>query len=198
MFAHSAMLLKSSSTLASLLQTPCFCSQPTVLILPPVYSPILSDFVSLLYSGYVENISKDKDPFKLSFPKSRIDRQTFSNHENIVKLDGLKGRLQKEYNVCPVGPYSGPYDQNENLELKIQLPKSNLDYENYTSYIHDEQSICKKFKVKKSNAKKKDLEKIDTLEFAEMVRFDDEKEIEKTRVYYTCQRRKCEIPCPCI
>ena len=59
-FAHSAMLLKSSSTLASLLQTPCFCSQPTVLILPPVYSPILSDFVSLLYSGYVENISKDK------------------------------------------------------------------------------------------------------------------------------------------
>ena len=244
-FAHSAMLLKSSSTLASLLQNPCFCSQPTVLILPPVYSPILSHFVSLLYSGYVENISKDKvsslvnlaaelgihylsselskpesyteavprvnilklktviessgseDPFKLSFPKSRIDRQTLSNHENIVKLDGFKGRLQKEYNACPVGPYSGPYDQNENLELKIQLPKSNLDYENYTSYIHDEQSICRKFKVKRSYAEKKDLEKIDTLEFAE-IRFDDEKEMEKTRVYYTCQRRKCEIPCPCI
>ena len=59
-FAHSAMLTKSSTTLASVLQTPCFCSHPTDIILPPVYSPVLSDFVSLLYSGYVENISKDK------------------------------------------------------------------------------------------------------------------------------------------
>ena len=81
--------------------------------------------------------SDSEDPFKLSFPKSRIDRHTFSNHANIVKLDGFKGRLQKEYIVCPVGPYSGPYDQNENLELKIQLLKSNLDYEKYTSYIHE-------------------------------------------------------------
>ena len=45
---------------------------------------------------------------------------TFSNHANIVKLDGFKGRLQKEYNMCPVGPYYGPYDQNENLELSYQ------------------------------------------------------------------------------
>ena len=59
-FIHSAMLLNSSPMLASLLRTPCFCSQPTDLILPPVYSPILSDFVSLLYLGYVADISKDK------------------------------------------------------------------------------------------------------------------------------------------
>ena len=39
---------------------------------------------------------------------------------------------------------------------------------------------CRKFKVKKSYAEKKDLEKIDTLEFAE-IRFDDEKEMEKTQ-----------------
>merc|ERR1719318_1304888 len=135
------MLTKSSTTLASVLQTPCFCSHPTDIILPPVYSPVLSDFVSLLYSGYVENISKDKvtslvnlatqlgiqnlssqlskpcseavpsvsvlkektviksydseDSFELSFPQSRIKRNTFSNHESIVKLDGYEGRLQE-------------------------------------------------------------------------------------------------------
>ena len=57
---HYAILLNSSSMLASLLRTPCYCSQPTVLILPPVYSPILCDFVSLLYFGYAADISKDK------------------------------------------------------------------------------------------------------------------------------------------
>jgi hypothetical protein len=244
-FIHSAMLLNSSPMLASLLRTPCFCSQPTDLILPPVYSPILSDFVSLLYLGYVADISKDKvkllvslatevgihnlsseisepesytaavprvnvlklktvieifdgeNSFKLSFPKSRTDRQAVPNLENFVELDGFKGRIQKEYNVCPVGPYAGPYDQNENLELKIQLPKSNLDYENYTEYIHDEEETCRKFKIKKSYVEKKDLEKIDTFEFAEMVEFNEEKETEGTRISYTCQRRKCEIPCPC-
>ena len=63
--------------------------------------------VNILKLKTVIESSGSEDPFKLSFPKSRIDRQTLSNHENIVKLDGFKGRLQKEYNACPVGPYSG-------------------------------------------------------------------------------------------
>ena len=244
-FIHSAMLLNSSPMLASLLRTPCFCSQPTDLILPPVYSPILCDFVSLVYSGYVANISKDKvklllslatevgihnvsseiselkfsnagvpsdnvlklktvlegsdgeHDFILSFPKSRIERQAFPDLENNVVLDGFKGRIQKQYNGCPVGPYAGPYDQNENLELKTQLPKSNLDYNNYTEYIHDEANTCRKFKIKKSYDEKKDLEKIDALDVDEMVKLNDEEEKEGTRITYTCQRRKCKIPCPC-
>ena len=27
------------------------------------------------------------------------------------------GRVQQEYNTCPVGPYAGPYDQNKKLKL---------------------------------------------------------------------------------
>ena len=71
-FVHSAMLLKSS-LLASLLQSPpCSCSRPTVLILPPVYSSILSSFVSMLYTGYIEHISKDEARDLLGLAKELV------------------------------------------------------------------------------------------------------------------------------
>ena len=45
-------------------------------------------------------------------------------------MSGFQARVQTEYNKHPVGMYMGPYDQNKNLELKIQLPDSNLNFKN--------------------------------------------------------------------
>ena len=53
-------------------------------------------------------------------PLSRVSRQ--DSCPNITEiLTEFDGRVQKEYNASPVGPYSGSYDQNEALNLKIQL-----------------------------------------------------------------------------
>ena len=41
----------------------------------------------------------------------------------------------------------GPYDQNENLKLSIQLPKSNLDYKSYTEFSHSGDE-CFEFSLK--------------------------------------------------
>ena len=53
---------------------------------------------------------------------------------------------------------TGPYDQNENLKLNIQLPNSNLDFHSYTEFCHvgDE---CFEFSVKSYN-KHSDHDKI--------------------------------------
>ena len=67
----------------------------------------------------------------LSFPESRSSRQA-SHMEINENMVGFHGRVQKEYNAHPVGKYMGPYDQNKKLELKIQLPDSNLDFRKYT------------------------------------------------------------------
>ena len=58
---------------------------------------------------------------RLCFPSSRIKRQT-SENQTVEMLSGFKGRVQREYNEHSVGQYMGPYDQNENLKLNIQLP----------------------------------------------------------------------------
>ena len=85
--------------------------------------------------------------FKLSFPKSRNARN-ISNLGHIKVLDGFHKRLQEEYNMCPVGKYTGPYGQREKLKLKIQLRKSNLDYDAYSEFFHDKSISCKEFCVK--------------------------------------------------
>ena len=68
---------------------------------------------------------KSKEHFKLSFPKSRLNRD-LSNIPVKQNMNGFQGRIQKEYNNHPVGLYVGPYDQNEKLELCVQLPDSDL------------------------------------------------------------------------
>ena len=63
---------------------------------------------------------KTGEVFALKFPVSRVGRN-FSNLNIVEVLDGFNGRIQAEYNANPVGPYVGPYDQNENLKLNLQL-----------------------------------------------------------------------------
>ena len=79
---------------------------------------------------------ESKEQFRLSFPKSRVSRDlpSIALHP---KMPGFQGRIQDEYNNHPVGPYVGPYDQNEKLELNLQLPDSDLDFSRYTEFQHD-------------------------------------------------------------
>ena len=56
--------------------------------------------------------------FQLSLPSSRVCRSEHINDN--VQLAGFQGRVQREYNTCPVGCYAGPYDQNEKLKLNLQ------------------------------------------------------------------------------
>jgi hypothetical protein len=46
---------------------------------------------------------------------------------HITRKKDFHGRIQEEYNRCPVGEYAGPYDLNEKLRLDILLPKSDLN-----------------------------------------------------------------------
>ena len=48
---HSQVLSNCSSLLSSILQSPCPCSQPTILFLHPTYASILPNLVALLYTG---------------------------------------------------------------------------------------------------------------------------------------------------
>ena len=82
----------------------------------------------------------------MCFPKSRIKRQT-SEKQTIELLSGFNGRVQKEYNEHTVGQYMGPYDQNENLNLSIQLPGTDLNFQSYTEFCHDGDE-CFEFSVK--------------------------------------------------
>ena len=71
----------------------------------------------------------------LSFPESISIRQP--SHLKINEnMGGFHGRVHKEYNAHPVGKYMGPYDQNKKLELRIQLPDSDLDFRKYTEFYH--------------------------------------------------------------
>ena len=72
----------------------------------------------------------------MHFPKSRVKR---GKAKNVVK-DGLtefEKRVQEEYNDHKVGQYMGPYDQNEQLNLNVQLRNTDLDFEKYTEFVHD-------------------------------------------------------------
>ena len=141
--------------------------------------------------------------FTLSLPKSRI-RPDELEVSDFVELDSFLGRVQREYNMCPVGPYAGPYDQNENLELSVQLPKSDLDYRGYSEFIHDETVDCTEFLIGTKYSNLDDLKKIDCFEIKRMgIEMDkddegeDEIESDDDKLEYTCVMQKCKIPCLC-
>ena len=140
----------------------------------------------------------------LCFPKRRINRQKEQKQtkENFICF---QRRVQAEYNNHPVGMYMGPYDQNKNLELKIQVPDSDLNFRNYTQFHHDGQK-CFALKIK-SYEKYDILEKIDAYRIAKEIVIDNESESDSEtgsdnnergdKKTYTCQFRTCKIPCPC-
>ena len=134
----------------------------------------------------------------LRFPKSRLGRKKSKDLDDSSKFldDEFKRRVRNEYNNHPVGQYMGPYDQPKDLSLSAQLPNSKLDFERYTQFYHNG-TTCYNYKI--GNYKKyKALEKIDSYQI------DSEKECDENNceeddvyIYYTCQHKKCKIPCPC-
>ena len=133
--------------------------------------------------------------FQLSFPKSRCAR-VFTNAENINHLHGFQRRVQEEYNRCPVGPYVGPFDQNESLNLSLQLPNSTLTYDEYSEFVHPKHVLCREFSLSKNYPELDDLKKIHALEikqngdkYDELDVDSDEEEEEKERIVYTCEEK---------
>ena len=144
-------------------------------------------------------IVNKKRSLTLSFPKSRTNRAGFVDIQE--NLDGFHGRIQKEFNAHPVGRYMGPYDQNKQISLKIQLPDSDLSFKKYTEFFHEGRECfylqlegyenyddLAKIDAYKIGAKRSEQEESDN-ESDELSR--DDKKI------YTCQFGKCKIPCPC-
>ena len=132
----------------------------------------------------------------LQLPKSRLGRNIRKHVENPCeefKSDHFKQRIQKEYNMHSVGQYMGPYDQDENLMLSAQLPKCGLNFKTYTEFSHDDEE-CYSFKTEHYDSFDV-LEKIDSYQIESKA----EKISNKSDgdIYYTCQHRKCKIPCPC-
>lgn len=151
----------------------------------------------------VETVVTDKkvgDRIHLHFPNSRIMR----DHSKVLlneKLSAFEGRVQMEYNEHPVGQYMGPFDQNKELKLNLQLPNTDLDYQSYTEFQHDGDK-CFQFSVKSYEAFE-DINKIgayrivDKIENVKHNSSDESEESDKDGKVYTCQNRQCEIPCPC-
>ena len=139
--------------------------------------------------------SKDDLKISLLMPQSRLTRQNCSDDDLQILdvFDGFKGRMQKEFNKEPYGPYMGPYDQTEKLPLKLQLPKSELNFETYTEFRHGPGSKCEIYSIKESYSEIDDLEKIEALE----IKVPECEETNKKNVIYTCQHKKCRIPCIC-
>ena len=140
---------------------------------------------------------KSKEQFRLSFPKSRKNRD-LSSVAIKQNMDGFQGRIQMEYNNHPVGPYVGPYDQNEKLDLCVQLPDSDLDFSDYTEFQHDGDR-CFRYCLK-AYKHYDALEKIDA--YCIETKIDDKEhdssnESEDEQYYYTCQLETCQIPCLC-
>ena len=72
--------------------------------------------------------------FSLLLPESRQTRELLSK-ESLVDsetLYGFKGRIKREYNMDPIGPYMAPFDQPENSLLTMQSPKSVMSFKEYT------------------------------------------------------------------
>ena len=139
---------------------------------------------------------KSGDCVNLSFPKSRIERKA-SKEIIIEKLSGFEGRVQQEYNQHAVGQYMGPYDQNENLKLSIQLPKSKLDFKSYTEFHHSGDK-CYEFYVK-SYEEYDDHNKIDAYQIKARLKDCEESSSDESydSKFYTCSKGNCKIPCPC-
>ena len=96
--------------------------------------------------------------------------------------------------------YVGPYDQNESLRLSLQLPNSNLGYENYSEFVHPQNVSCRHYSISKQHVEFDDLKKIDALEIHTEESDEDEKVDDEERdepEVYTCCHKKCRIPCPC-
>lgn len=134
----------------------------------------------------------------LSLPESRLTRENFSDNDLLVldQLDGFKGRIQKEYNTDPNGPYMGPFDQSEKLLLKLQLPKSQLSFRQYTEFRHEESVNCHSYSIQKSYEGIDDLEKIQSLEI-DADECGNESRGNKETIIYTCRSKTCQIPCIC-
>ena len=139
--------------------------------------------------------SADGSKMNLSMPASRQTRESLSQEERSVSetLSGFKGRIQKEFNTDPMGPYMGPYDQSEKIAMKVQLPCSELSYAECTEFRHERNIECKSFSINQSYAEFGNLDKIESLEVSLKELQDFDKEI----VRYTCTKGKCRIPCIC-
>ena len=82
------------------------------------------------------------------------------------------------------------------MNLSIQLRDSKLGFDEYTQFRHPENISCKDYSVKESYKDFDELKKIDSLVIAweeDELPYDDEDD----RLYYTCQKKDCKIPCPC-
>ena len=88
-----------------------------------------------------------KEMFSLRLPISRIGRRNVNTRIVSHTFEGFRGRIQKEYNSSPVGPYEGSYDQNPQVPLSAQLSKSKLSYEKYTRFSHPQSTNCKRFQI---------------------------------------------------
>ena len=85
------------------------------------------------------------------------------------------------------------------------LPDSDLNYSSYSEFVHPENVSCGEFNVGKNYEKLNDLEKIDALAALvsdddssdDQVSDEDEEDTDSEKVYYTCLKKKCRIPCPC-
>ena len=72
---------------------------------------------------------------ELLFPESRINRLQ-AKIQIYKSFNGFLGRIQNEYNDPSAGQYMGPYDQNRNLKLNVQLPDSNLNFSKFAEFNH--------------------------------------------------------------
>ena len=147
------------------------------------------------YLKVVTSINHSGKSVKLHFPKSRQGRE---EHNNSIKQvqEGFRGRIQTEYNSHPVGQYMGPYDQNQKLKLSAQLPKSKLDFKTYSEFSHDGNQ-CFAYKIE-GHDNLGDLQKINSYQIESEIDSSEEKSTEDDiEIYYTCQHRRCKIPCPC-
>ena len=120
------------------------------------------------------------------FPLVDFTQKSTTKDDNEHIFEGLKGRVQLEYKKSPVGPYEGPYDQDPQVPLSAQLPKTRLSYDEYTDFVHPHEFQCKAFKIKHSYKEFKDLEKIDALEVRGKNDYVSAKQ-NSERVFYTCR-----------
>ena len=107
------------------------------------------------------------EKFKIRMPRSRINRKGFKVEEIEHQYKGFKKRIQDTYNTSPVGCYEGPYDQNSLISLSAQLPKSKLNFKDYTSFLHPQKSQCKRFDIMDHYEDINDLQKIESLNIIE-------------------------------
>ena len=135
--------------------------------------------------------------YYLRLPQSRVKRRDSNMTKKCQIFEGFKGRVQKEFNCSPVGKFEGNYDQDPQVPHYAQLPKSRLDFDKYTNFCHSETMQCKTFKIRNDYRIFDNLRKIESIEVEKnskdmFVKPDDDK-----KVFYTCTKKYCKIPCPC-